>query len=556
MPRELRAVATPPLSFLPAAKQPRLRLNLWPALLRALPPPRFGSVAAARCAAARTAIAMRRLVPLSVPPPPEQPLPPASVRPLPQRRLPPPVVQPLPGALRLPACGLFRRGELPVPSRERLPPPWRAPPQSPRASSAAASSASTRAASSAAASSRLEFSADLLRRGELRLPARCASSARPLRLESCGRFGRRPLRLVARPPPRAPPRAAASSAAARSAFQRAGLPPAAARFRLGRAGFLRRGPLRLALAGFLRRGGAPPAGVRTWPRAAPPPSARASRPPAAGLVVRPSSAASRSRLPAPASRPRRSPRRAASSAASRSASVRAASSAASFVESCGSSHRSFCCRRCLLFLTTLPHGLFDPLQGGVGTGGRVAASASSAYSAASQSSSESSASSSLELVRFRPPPPRARRRPRRENSSQGKSTSSASSSDSSKRSWSVLVMTMSTATHGRGRDVGSVFSCGQPGAGLIGLLGRAWVHDDLSVGSAKEFSPSPEAEEVGFEPTVGCPTHDFQSCRFGRSRTPPELQPAQANGSDRSRPADRAGRPNRPPDAACTRLHR
>ena len=30
------------------------------------------------------------------------------------------------------------------------------------------------------------------------------------------------------------------------------------------------------------------------------------------------------------------------------------------------------------------------------------------------------------------------------------------------------------------------------------------------------------AEEVGFEPTVGCPTHDFQSCRFGRSRTPPE----------------------------------
>ena len=31
------------------------------------------------------------------------------------------------------------------------------------------------------------------------------------------------------------------------------------------------------------------------------------------------------------------------------------------------------------------------------------------------------------------------------------------------------------------------------------------------------------AEEVGFEPTVSFPTHDFQSCRFGRSRTPPEL---------------------------------
>ena len=30
------------------------------------------------------------------------------------------------------------------------------------------------------------------------------------------------------------------------------------------------------------------------------------------------------------------------------------------------------------------------------------------------------------------------------------------------------------------------------------------------------------AEEVGFEPTEGCPSHDFQSCRFGRSRTPPQ----------------------------------
>ena len=30
-----------------------------------------------------------------------------------------------------------------------------------------------------------------------------------------------------------------------------------------------------------------------------------------------------------------------------------------------------------------------------------------------------------------------------------------------------------------------------------------------------------DAERVGFEPTVSFPTHDFQSCRFGRSRTPP-----------------------------------
>jgi site-specific DNA recombinase len=30
------------------------------------------------------------------------------------------------------------------------------------------------------------------------------------------------------------------------------------------------------------------------------------------------------------------------------------------------------------------------------------------------------------------------------------------------------------------------------------------------------------AEEVGFEPTVSCPTHTFQACRFGRFRTPPD----------------------------------
>jgi hypothetical protein len=33
------------------------------------------------------------------------------------------------------------------------------------------------------------------------------------------------------------------------------------------------------------------------------------------------------------------------------------------------------------------------------------------------------------------------------------------------------------------------------------------------------------AEAVGFEPTVSFPTHDFQSCRFGRSRTPPDGRP-------------------------------
>jgi hypothetical protein len=34
------------------------------------------------------------------------------------------------------------------------------------------------------------------------------------------------------------------------------------------------------------------------------------------------------------------------------------------------------------------------------------------------------------------------------------------------------------------------------------------------------------AERVGFEPTVSFPTHDFQSCRFGRSRTPPACRQA------------------------------
>src|SRR5215471_12496322 len=33
--------------------------------------------------------------------------------------------------------------------------------------------------------------------------------------------------------------------------------------------------------------------------------------------------------------------------------------------------------------------------------------------------------------------------------------------------------------------------------------------------------PSPLAEGVGFEPTVGCPTMVFETIRFGRSRIPP-----------------------------------
>ena len=34
-------------------------------------------------------------------------------------------------------------------------------------------------------------------------------------------------------------------------------------------------------------------------------------------------------------------------------------------------------------------------------------------------------------------------------------------------------------------------------------------------------SVEPLAEGVGFEPTVSCPTHALQACRFVRSRIPP-----------------------------------
>ena len=43
--------------------------------------------------------------------------------------------------------------------------------------------------------------------------------------------------------------------------------------------------------------------------------------------------------------------------------------------------------------------------------------------------------------------------------------------------------------------------------------------DVVHVGSRR----SSMAEGVGFEPTVSCPTHAFQACRFGRSRIPPDM---------------------------------
>ncbi len=41
----------------------------------------------------------------------------------------------------------------------------------------------------------------------------------------------------------------------------------------------------------------------------------------------------------------------------------------------------------------------------------------------------------------------------------------------------------------------------------------------------------PVAERVGFEPTEGCPSHAFQACRFGRSRTSPDEPPTLSAGS-------------------------
>ena len=52
-----------------------------------------------------------------------------------------------------------------------------------------------------------------------------------------------------------------------------------------------------------------------------------------------------------------------------------------------------------------------------------------------------------------------------------------------------------------------------------------------SGGEGEPLSRTYMAEEVGFEPTDPCRSHDFQSCRFGRSRTPPRrirLVPRQA----------------------------
>ena len=189
----------------------------------------------------------------------------------------------------------------------------------------------------------------------------------------------------------------------------------------------------------------------------------------------------------------------------------------------------------------------------------------SSSTTASQSKSESSTSNSRSSTSTAPVSVSASSGSGK-NSSHAKSESSVSSPESSKRSVLMLWCSPSRADKigagavarvgrmapleppsGRRRTAGheQLVPQGARG-GLTRPQGRDLVHVDLSDRNPGEFQPSPEAEEVGFEPTVGCPTHDFQSCRFGRSRTPPRLQPGQANGPGGPGSAGRRGRPQAP----------
>ena len=57
-----------------------------------------------------------------------------------------------------------------------------------------------------------------------------------------------------------------------------------------------------------------------------------------------------------------------------------------------------------------------------------------------------------------------------------------------------------------------------------GRVGHAYLFSGPR-GTGKTSTARILAEGVGFEPTVGCPTHALQACRFGRSRIPPEERP-------------------------------
>ncbi len=85
----------------------------------------------------------------------------------------------------------------------------------------------------------------------------------------------------------------------------------------------------------------------------------------------------------------------------------------------------------------------------------------------------------------------------------------------------IVITTESTFDNAETYNATGTFAVPQ-GADAYGCIGGSLV--DL------ERNPNPWdccviyntfAEEVGFEPTVSFPTHAFQACRFGRSRTPP-----------------------------------
>ena len=60
---------------------------------------------------------------------------------------------------------------------------------------------------------------------------------------------------------------------------------------------------------------------------------------------------------------------------------------------------------------------------------------------------------------------------------------------------------------------------GQIAANILKFALCVWSQLDLIPGATTEML----AEDEGFEPSVGCPTHAFQACALGRYANPPVL---------------------------------
>ena len=93
-----------------------------------------------------------------------------------------------------------------------------------------------------------------------------------------------------------------------------------------------------------------------------------------------------------------------------------------------------------------------------------------------------------------------------------------------------LAATAAVGHHGNPLAAARLEVVAHPDAGQLGLA-HLWHTAILALAQAfwrlrrQSAGGRQSAEGVGFEPTVGCPTHAFQACRFGRSRTPPWAQP-------------------------------